>query len=126
MAVCSVCAVAQTRIDGGSISIEFDRQLHSRVVAHFDNENELLGTFSASETISVDGKTLSDFAFVSEKTDPVDDKMGHGKRIVVTGKAGNLSKVVAVTVYDDFPTAAVFDVSYQNDSSTTEIGRAHV
>ena len=119
IAVLSACAAAQTRIDGGSLSVEFDPQLHSHVIAHFDHEDRPLGPLTASETVSVGGKAVADFAFASQKTDEVDDKLGHGKRLVLSGKSGDLTKTVSVTIYDDFPTAGIFEVSYRNDSSST-------
>lgn len=114
VAISAAFAGAQTRIDGKSVSVEFDSQMHSRVVAF---QNASIGPMSASETIVADGKTLTEFAQTSQYTEPVHDKVGEGKRLIVEGKSGNLIKIVSVSVYDDFPTAAVFEVSYKNVAS---------
>ncbi len=117
-------APAQTRLDGKNVSVEFDAELHSRIVAHFTGKDLPIGPMSASETVTVNGKIISDFGQVSQHTEDVHDKLGNGKRLVVTGKAETLQKTVSATVYDDFPSAIVFNVAYQNDSSTTvEVSR---
>jgi alpha-galactosidase len=107
----SSLAIAQARIEGKSVSVEFDAQMHSRVTAF---GNTPIGPMTASETIDVDGKTLADFALTAQRTEAVHDKLGGGKRLIVKGKSGDLVKTVSVEVYDEFPTAAVFEVSYKN------------
>ncbi len=94
--------------------MEFDHDLRSRVIARFDNKEIALGPFSVSESVATTGKTYSYFRLISEKRDRVSDRMGAGQRLTVTGQAGNLSKTVAVTVYDNFPAMAFFDVQYTN------------
>jgi alpha-galactosidase len=108
--------VAQTQIAGKDIAIEFDTQLHSRVVAF---QKTALGAMSASESVVVDGKPVSDFAITTKRMEDVHDQLGNGKRLIVEGKAGDLVKTVSVSVYSEFPTAAVFEVSYTNTGSAT-------
>jgi hypothetical protein len=48
----------------------------------------------------------------------VQDGFGPGQRLVLEGRDGDLAKTVAVTLYDAFPTVAVFEVSYRNQGST--------
>jgi alpha-galactosidase len=114
LVVSAAFAGAQTRIDGKSVSVEFDARMHSRVLAF---QNTPIGPMSASETIVANGKTLSEFALTSQHTEPIHDKIGEGKRLIVEGKSGDLIKIVAVSVYEEFPAAAVFDVSYKNVAS---------
>ena len=42
------------------------------------------------------------------------DLLGSGSRFVLTGTAASLKKTVTVTVYDQFPRMAFFDVAYTN------------
>ena len=107
----SSLAIAQARIEGKSVSVEFDAQMHSRVTAFGTTP---IGPMTASETVDADGKTLADFALTAQRTEAVHDKLGGGKRLIVEGKSGDLVKTVSVEVYDEFPTAAVFEVSYKN------------
>ncbi len=83
-------------------------------MARFDKTETVLGPFSASETLTTAGKVWTDFPLASQKQEPVHDAFGQGTRLTVEGKAGALTKKVAVTVYDDFPAMALFDVEYTN------------
>lgn len=107
----AACATAQTRIDGKEIAVEFDAQMHSRVIAY---GTEALGSASASETITVAGKPITNFPVTAHSVEDVRDKLGSGKKLVLQGKASGLEKTVSVAVYEDFPNAAVFEVTYRN------------
>ena len=120
-AACVACSlmvasapVDQPNIQGAYLRIEFDSRLHSRVVARFDNKETVMGPFTASETVTTAGKTTMDFRLTSQKTARMKDTFGGGTQLIVEGKAGTLTKKVTVTVYDDFPTMAFFDVQYTN------------
>ncbi len=111
IAVVATCASAQTRIAGKQIAVEFDAQMHSRVVVF---GSHAIGPMSASELIVADGKTVADFAMTSHRIEGVQDSIGKGSKLVAEGRAGNLVKTVSVAVYEDFPNSAVFEVSYRN------------
>ncbi len=115
IALLAGCAGAQTRITGQQIAVEFDAQMHSRVVAF---GNQTIGPMSASELIVQDGKAVAEFAMTSHSTEGVQDGIGNGTKVVAEGRAGNLVKTVAVTIYHDFPNAAIFDVSYRNTGTS--------
>src|ERR1700723_844547 len=108
------------QIQGGKIRIEFDRSLRSRVVACFDKKETVLGPFTASETVTTAGKLWTIFLLTSQKHDRTKDSFGVGERLTVEGKAGALTKKVSVTIYDDFPAMAFFDVQYTN-TGTSEL-----
>jgi alpha-galactosidase len=109
---------SQVAVDGQNIRIEFDNLLHSRVVAKLGGQESALGAHSPSESIVVGGKDITDFALNGQKSEEVQDPLGAGRKVVITGAAGSIEKTVAVTVYDDFPRMAFFDVSYRNTGST--------
>jgi alpha-galactosidase len=104
------------QIQGGNIRIEFDNHLRSRVVARFDKTETVMGPFTASETVATtpEDKLVTGFLLSSQKHERTKDNFGEGKRLTVEGKAGTLTKTVAVTIYDDFPAMAFFDVQYTN------------
>ena len=58
------------------------------------------------------------FLLTSQKHERTKDTFGEGERLTVEGKAGELKKTVSVTVYDDFPAMAFFDVQYTNTGTS--------
>jgi alpha-galactosidase len=123
LAVCSPSAVASGRagtaqIQGGRLRIEFDNHLRSRVVARFDKTETVMGPFTASETVTTADKLWTGFLQTSQKHERTKDSFGEGERLTVEGKAGTLTKIVSVTVYDDFPAMAFFDVQYTNTGTS--------
>jgi alpha-galactosidase len=106
------------QIQGGNLRIEFDNHLRSRVVARFNQKETVMGPFTASETVTTADKTWTGFLLASQKRERTKDAFGEGERLTVEGKAGTLTKVVAVTIYDEFPTMAFFEVQYTNTGTT--------
>ena len=107
-------ASQRAQVDGKNIRIEFNESLHSRVVAKFDGKDIAIGDFAPSESITISGKELSDFALDDVTPESVQDAMGAGQRVTLTGAAPSLKKTVAVTTYDEFPQMAFFEVEYTN------------
>jgi alpha-galactosidase len=123
LAVCSPCAVASgpagtAKIQGGNLRIEFDNHLRSRVVARFDKMETVMGPFTASETVTTADKLWTGFLQTSQRHERTKDSFGEGERLTVQGKMGTLTKTVSVTVYDDFPAMAFFDVQYTNTGTS--------
>ena len=122
-AFCSLAAAAdgpagKPQIQGGNLRIEFDNHLRSRVVARFDKTETVMGPFTASETVTTADKLWTGFLLTSQKHERTKDAFGEGERLTVEGKAGTLTKTVSVTVYDDFPAMAFFDVQYTNTGTS--------
>ena len=110
-------AAVKAEIAGKNLRVEFDRMLRSRVVARFDNRETRLGPFAASESVTTTGQTVTLFTFSSQNTERVNDSIGAGQKLTVVGKTGDLTKTVAVTIYDKFPAMAFFDVQYTNSGT---------
>jgi alpha-galactosidase len=110
----------QAAIGGGNIRIEFDSKMRSRVVAHFDTSvrDVPVGEFSESEILLGENAVGRDFHLSAHNCRSLVDAIGRGKRLVLTGKSGPLVKTVKVTLYDDFPRLATFDVEYTNRSTS--------
>jgi alpha-galactosidase len=102
-------AQVATSVEGKNIRIEFDKALHSRVVALFDGHEYVIGDFAPSETIQVAGVDTKDFT--------IDGRKG-GSYHIIRGAAGPLRKEVAITVDPAFPRVAFFAVSYANTGAT--------
>ena len=117
----------ELQIQSSALRIEFDRNLHSRVVALLGSSPKPLTPFSASETVTSAGHTWSDFALTSSHREAVSDAIGKGQRLLLTGqsstgqsltgKSAALRKNISVTIYADFPSIAVFDVEYSNQGA---------
>ena len=107
-------ALAPVQVDGKNIRIEFNASLHSRVVARLDGREIAIGDFTPSEFVVIAGNAIQDFALRSHKQTTVRDQLGSGRRFLLTGTAPSLQKTVTVTVYDEFPRLAFFEVQYTN------------
>ena len=125
MTSCSLAAATDIptgnpQIQGGNLRIEFDNRLRSRVVACFDKTETVMGPFTASETVTTADKLWTGFLLTSHKHGRIKDVFGEGERLTVEGKMGTLTKIVSVTLYDDFSAMAFFEVQYTN-TGTTEL-----
>jgi alpha-galactosidase len=102
------------QIQSQSLRIEFDKNMRSRIVARLKGGEIPLGPFSASETVKGKGHSWDEFAVDSRTHERVADVFGGGEKLTVTGLSDTLRKNLSVTIYDEFPNLAVFDVSYTN------------
>jgi alpha-galactosidase len=110
-------ALTDLKIESQVLRIEFDSKLHSRVVPLFDAATAGFVPFSASETVSGVSHTWSNFALISSHRERVSDIFGAGERLTLIGKSGDLRKKISVTIYNDFPSIAVFDLEYANEGA---------
>jgi alpha-galactosidase len=113
----AVDSSAKPQIESKLLRVEFDHNLHTRVVPLFDATKPLT-QFSASETMEGATHTFTDFALTSAQTEQISDDFGPAQRLTVTGNDGTLRKKVEVTIYNDFPSMAVFEVEYTNQGAT--------
>jgi alpha-galactosidase len=105
------------QIESPVLRVEFDCNLHSRVVQLFGTEPKTLMPFSASETLMGFDRTWKDFALLTSQSDTVSNAFGAGKRLSLIGNSANVRKKVSVTIYNDFPSIAIFDVEYTNQGA---------
>src|SRR5438270_2580948 len=118
LATAGEIATGKPQIQGGNIRIELDKRLRSRVVARFGSKEMAMGPFTPSETVTTTDKAWTGFFLTSQKQERTKDTFGEGTQLVVEGKAGTLTKKVTITIYDDFPAMAFFDVQYTNTGKT--------
>jgi alpha-galactosidase len=92
--------------------------MRSRVIARFDGKDVALGGFSASETVRGSARSWENFTLTGQTSERVHDAYGDGKKLTLTGVSGGLKKNLSVTIYDAFPTLAIYDVNYTNTGKT--------
>src|SRR5262245_4138963 len=105
---------AAASVQGDGIRLEFDGQMRTRVVALGDGE-EALGPFTESESLATAKGALGGFALQGQSTAAVTDGLGEGRRTVLTGRAGALTKEVEVTAYAARPRWLFLRVRYRNE-----------
>ena len=117
-ALCTMPARAASviGIESKNIRVEFDSLMHSRIVAKFDGKATPVGDFGPSEFVTAAASPIQDFKLSGHKLENVRDELGHGRRLSITGISGGLQKTVVVTVYDEIPRMAFFQVHYLNQS----------
>jgi alpha-galactosidase len=113
----AVDSSSSPQIESKLLRVEFDHRLHTRVIPLFTPAPKPLVPFSASETLAGATRTFTDFTLTSAQTEQISDVFGQGRRLTVTGNDGTLQKKVAVTIYNDFPSIAVFQVEYTNQGT---------
>src|SRR5581483_10221853 len=87
-----------SQIQSKNLRVEFDPYLRTRVIARFGARETPLGPVVPSESVKTSTRRWTLFRLVSQTSDRVKNKIGEGQRLTVTGKIGNLTKVVAVTI----------------------------
>jgi alpha-galactosidase len=105
---------AAASVQGDGIRLEFDRQMQTRVVAT-GNGDVALGPFTESESLLIAKGSIGGFALQQQATEPVADALGEGRRTVLTGRAGALTKEIEVTAYAGRPRWLFLRVRYRNE-----------
>jgi alpha-galactosidase len=118
LAIAGEIATGKPQIQGGKIRIELDNSLRSRVVARFGNKETVIGPFVASEIVTIADTNSTRFPLTSQKQGRVKDIFGDGTQLILDGKNAPLPKKLTITIYDDFPAMAFFDVQYTNTSKS--------
>ena len=111
---CQTSPTPVALIGDNNIQVEFNELLYSRVVAIINGKTTIIGDYAPSEFVTVVGNDITDFALTDQTETPVDDNIGSGTRLTLTGESESLRKVVNIIVYEDFPGMAVYEVVYTN------------
>lgn len=111
---CTKTPKYSARISGENISVYFNQQLHSLISSKFDNSTKILGDYRPSEYVMILDNPVTDFQFRSQSQKKLQDRWGIGHQLIVTGESDNLRKEVSISIYDDFPMMAVYQVRYTN------------
>ncbi len=114
---CETTPDSVVRVEGKNIIIYFNNLLHSKVVAKFDNGKIKTGDYIPSEFIIISNHPVKDFQFIEQEKQEIQDEIGTGNQFKISGKSENIRKDVIVTIYNDFPTVALYTVKYTNISN---------
>jgi len=117
-AVLALSALALVQGDG--LRLEFDEHMQTRIVATGATE-EVLGPFTASETLRTDTGELGTFMFEERREDAVHDVLGDGVRVTLTGHAGSIAKIVDVSVYQQRPGWLFLRARFRNAQGKPEL-----
>ncbi len=105
-------------VQSGDLAIEFNDNMYSRVNSTAEGTSQLVKNFCPSEYLVTKNFTADKFVLQQSSSEPVKDVFGKGVVTTLKGefrKDGvTLTKIVAIGVYDNFPDAAVYNVSYLN------------
>src|SRR5437867_13288425 len=88
-ALCAADAQPKVRVDTGKILLEFDQSLHTRVTSR-GASTMAITEWSASETVTLAGKDLHDFAFRKQDRQSIRDSLGSVRRFTVTAEGARL------------------------------------
>src|SRR6266516_6083303 len=72
-------------VGDANIKLQFDAQMHSRVIARFAGKEITLGPATASEFITVNGGSVKDFSLTSQRLRDMSDARGAGEELVIVG-----------------------------------------
>ncbi|MFT4089352.1 MAG: alpha-galactosidase [Asticcacaulis sp.] len=115
-AVPAMAQLALASVTDGTITIEFDTALHSRIISGLGGKSTVLTDFAPSDTLSlVDGKRIDNFSFAGHSRAAVNDIHGKGTAHTVRGvSAEGIEKVLVITLYDRYPGFALTRTTYRN------------
>ena len=116
LSILSAQTSSTIRVNGQNIILEFNKNLYSRVISCINGKEKVLGGFTPSEYIVVNGKEISKFTFNKLKHSDIKDSIGEGKKYEIISSSGNLQKVITIKSYNKFPAMLFMSVSYTNTS----------
>lgn len=122
LSFCSINNNSVVKIENKYLEIEFDDSLYSKVISKIGNDEVILSDFSATEYLVVDGVEISKYYFKDSQKNKIENALGKGEEVVITGLSNNnIQKQVSVSIYEKFPTAAFYKVTYKNNGSNKVI-----
>lgn len=103
------------KIENKNLQIEFDDSLYSKVISTIGNNEIVLNDFSATEYLVIEGEANMKYYFQDSKSKDINTVLGKGEEVVITGLSkNNIQKQVKISMYENYPTAAFYKVSYKN------------
>lgn len=122
--ISSVSATDNPKLENELIAIEYNTQLHSRIINKLPDSNEIMNNFSPSEHLILDNQSLS--VFTLRNVEKIKDKNSIG--IILIGNYSyekiQIRKEVTVSIQNQFPDFLITKVKYTNtgDSDLKVIG----
>ncbi len=117
------CGAKHTTIKNGNLMIKVAGNLQTSIAVDENLAKPLSTEKALSAYIVVDNKIITNFNQTTSQSKKITDSIGSGTRYSFIGHyAGNgysIEKQLAITVYNDFPDMALFDVKYINKGDKT-------
>jgi alpha-galactosidase len=98
------------KLNGYNLELEYNKLMASRVLFN----NELMGDFSSSEKITVDGAEINSFKINSHTEKTSKDSLGEFIEHVLIGTFDTIEKKVEIKFYEKYKNTAIFKVTYKN------------
>lgn len=104
-------------VNNTQMLIDFDELLHSRVRSVGEHQEVNLSDYHASEYVKINDRVVTDFRYSRHDIEKVVGEFGEGETYHIWGEsAEGLVKNVNVSIYADYPSLAIYQVSYTNAS----------
>lgn len=104
-------------IESGGVALSFNNQLYTKV-DYKSAEEPLIEGFQPSEILKINGEILSDFEKKKHSRESINDEIGTGSRLIISGEINQspykFRKTVTATVYDNIPDLIITQVEYEN------------
>lgn len=113
------CRDSQPVLETPQLRIEFNEWTHSRIVGRAEHGELLLSDFQPSEFLLINGKEVTDFQLQNHTSSSIQGDLGRGRTMKIVGEADGIRKTTTVSVYEQFPSVAVFQVEYENLTDET-------
>ncbi|MDG5766276.1 alpha-galactosidase [Balneolales bacterium ANBcel1] len=108
------CSETGTVVETSKLKIEIDRQMNTKISSRAGNVSTVLSDFRPTEYVTANGVDVTDFQVQNVQEEVIQDNVGEGSRLTITGKNGSLEKRLNISTYHAFPSVAVYEVSYIN------------
>ncbi len=116
---------SMTAVDGEGLRLDMDAQMRTRIVAVSPAPLEL-GPYVESETLVTSAGELTGYTLDNRSAADVEDALGKGKAVVLTGHSGAVTKRVEITSYPAHPGWLFMRVRYTNGGTTPLDVRGYV
>lgn len=114
-----LCACDKPKLESEILTIEYNDQLHSRVISKLLGSEKLMNDFSPSEQLMLSDQTIVDFNLNDIKS--FSDESGTG--LILTGEYSiegiQIKKELEARILNDFPDFVITQVKYTNTGSDT-------
>jgi alpha-galactosidase len=107
------------KLENEVIAIEFNNQMHSKVLSKLNNVKPLMNDFSPSEQLNLADMTIQDFTLTDVKHYEEDNSIG----MTLTGNYSDgkiqIKKIIKAEIQKDFPDFLITKITYTNKGSDT-------
>ncbi|MEM9964251.1 MAG: glycoside hydrolase family 36 protein [Asticcacaulis sp.] len=112
--------LALATVTDGTLTIEFDTAMHSRLISGLGGASTVLTDFAPSDTLSLsDGRRIDAFNFAGHSRAAVNTIHGKGTAHTVRGvSAEGIEKTLVITLYERYPGFALVKTTYRNRGET--------